>query len=317
MKLDRLLEITILLMNREILTAPKLAERFGVSPRTIYRDVDTLSSAGVPVYMVRGAGGGITLMEGFTLPKTIVSKDERESILFSLETLRSTRYPNVDKVLEKLTGLFQNASTQWISVDFSPWGSGPQEETQIRDLRDAILNGQVLKIAYISMDNHRTIRDIEPIQLMYKSRSWYLRAWCRSRNAERVFRLSRIKALSFTGESFDREHPRLEPTAQMDERRKPVVHLVMKCWEELAYRLYDDYDETFVTNNGDGTYTLEIDFPEDEWVYGFILSFGAYAEVLSPPALRDTIRKRVAAMGEIYQGKECIISVAGTENGSI
>lgn len=304
MKLDRLLEITILLINRGSATAPELAERFGVSTRTIYRDIDVLSSAGVPVYTSRGAGGGISLLGEFTLPKAIVSKEERESILFSLQTLRATRYPEIESVLEKLSGLFQTAATDWISIDFSPWESGPAAQGRIRELRDAILHGKVLRMEYWSADNRRSLRDVEPIQLSYKAHSWYLKAWCRRRHALRTFRLSRIRSLTATGETFDPNVKRPPAPPEYAAPPKQLVHVVLRCRQPMAYRLFDDYDDDVVTDNGDGTYTLEIDFPEDEWVYGYILGFGDYAEVLSPPALRELIRDRIRRMQKIYESRE-------------
>ena len=162
MKLDRLLEITILLMNRESVTAGELAERFGVSVRTVYRDVETLSLAGIPVAMSRGRGGGISLMKDFTLSRSIVTGEERDSILLSLQAFQATRYPDGDRALEKLSGLFRRDPSQWVRIDFSPWESGPGSEEKLRLIRQAILEYRVVRMDYVNSGNRRSSREIEP-----------------------------------------------------------------------------------------------------------------------------------------------------------
>ena len=118
MKLNRLFEITSILLNRRTVTAAELAERFGVSVRTIYRDIDARSASGVPVYTSQGAGGGISLMEEYSLNRAMLSDEERRGILMALQLLRATRCPDLGGVLEKLGGLFRGGA-DWISVDFS------------------------------------------------------------------------------------------------------------------------------------------------------------------------------------------------------
>jgi len=102
MRFNRLLEIRTILLNKRTVTASELAERFSVSTRTIYRDIDVLSASGVPVYATQGTNGGISILEDYTVNRTALSNSERDSILFALQTLKSTKYPEIDLVLEKL-----------------------------------------------------------------------------------------------------------------------------------------------------------------------------------------------------------------------
>lgn len=120
MKLNRLLEITTILLNKKATTAKELAERFSVSTRTIYRDIDVLSASGVPVYATQGINGGISILEDYTINRTALSNSEKDNILFALQTLQSTKYPEIDAVLEKLGSIFKYTATDWISIDFSP-----------------------------------------------------------------------------------------------------------------------------------------------------------------------------------------------------
>ncbi len=301
MKLDRLLEITILLMNRENVTAGELAERFGVSVRTVYRDVETLSLAGIPVAMSRGRGGGISLMKDFTLSRSIVTGEERDSILLSLQAFQATRYPDGDRALEKLSGLFRRDPSQWVRIDFSPWESGPGSEEKLRLIRQAILEYRVVRMDYVNSGNRRSSREIEPLLLFYKAHSWYLSAWCRERRGFRTFRFSRIRRLSLTGERFQ---PRPEPQSVpgwTGEFHGESLRLVAQFRQQAASRLYDDFDERLLTENADGTITLRVDFWEDEWVYGYLLSFGENVRVLEPPRLRALLRERIRAMQKNYE----------------
>jgi len=111
LKINRLLEIVTILLNRETVTAKELADRFGVSSRTIYRDIDALSSAGVPVYTNKGNSGGISLLEDYTLNKAMLSKSESESLLLALKTMGATSYPEADAIIDKLGAIFKNNQT--------------------------------------------------------------------------------------------------------------------------------------------------------------------------------------------------------------
>jgi predicted DNA-binding transcriptional regulator YafY len=303
MKLNRLLEIMTILLNKKTTTATELSSRFGVSVRTIYRDVEVLSTSGVPVFTTQGNGGGISIMEDYTVNRTAVSDKDKENIILALKTLQSIKYPEIDAVLEKLGSLFKNNNTDWISVDLSPWGSNPNADNKFIDIRTAVMQQKVIEIEYINTQNVKTRRKIEPLRLIFKYRAWYLWGYCRERKDYRTFRISRIKKVYVTDEAFDRTiiHTQLKENNTEESGNKPIIHCVLQFTEQTLYRLYDDYDIDYFHDNGDGTYNLEVDFPEDEWVYGYILSFGTYVKVISPPHLRDIIRERSKKIFEYYQ----------------
>lgn len=303
MKLSRIIEIITVLLNKKTVTAAELAERFGVSVRTIYRDIDMLSSSGVPVYTSQGVNGGISIMEDYTISRTMLSDHDKDSILFALQSLQSTKYPELDIVLEKLGGLFRNNASEWISVDFSPWGSNPNAYNKFVDIKAAILQCRVIEIDYINAQNKRSTRRIEPLRLNFKYQAWYLWGWCREREDYRSFRISRIKQVTITDEKFERLCERIpKQTASGDNSGgwNNMVHCVLQFTENALYRLYDDYDDDMIHKNGDGTYMVELDFPEDDWVYGYILSFGTYVKVLAPEHLRQIIKEKSAMIAEFY-----------------
>lgn len=303
MKLNRLLEITTILLNKKIVTASELAERFGVSVRTIYRDIEVLSSSGIPVYTMQGSNGGISIMDDYVISKTTLSDTEKGSIIFGLKTLESTKYPEINAILEKLGGLFKSNASDWISIDFSPWGSDPNAYNKFADIKNAIMQSAIVEVDYINTKNIRTHRRIEPLRLMYKYQAWYLWAYCLKRQDFRTFRISRIKNVSVTQEHFVRRilESKLINRDPEYAANNHMVHLILQFSGQALYRLYDEYDDDSIRDNGDGTYTLEIDFPEDDWVYGYILSFGTYVKVISPPHIQKIIKEKSKNIAEFYK----------------
>lgn len=302
MKLNRLLEITTILLNKKTVTASELAKRFSVSTRTIYRDIDALSVSGVPVYASQGANGGISILEEYTVNRTTLSNSEKESILFALQTLQSTKYPEIDIVLEKLGSIFRNTDTDWISIDFSPWGANPNANNKFTDIKTAIMQCRVIEIDYINSYNQKSCRVIEPIRLIFKSQAWYLWGFCREKQDYRIFRISRIKRVEIGDETFDRYKVHdVNEHFEETENEELNTHVVLQFAEVVLYRLYDDFDDKLLQDNGDGTYTLEVDFPEDEWLYGYILSFGCFVEVVEPEHIRKIIKDRSEKIIEFYK----------------
>lgn len=299
-----MIEIITILLNKKTVTANALAERFGVSVRTIYRDIDLLSSSGVPIYTSKGSNGGISLMEEYTINRAILSDNDKNSILFALNSLQSTKYPEIDTVLEKLGGIFKSNISDWISVDFSPWGSNPNAYNKFVDIKTAILKYQVIEISYINSQNKRSTRKVEPLRLDFKYQAWYLWGWCHERKDFRTFRLSRIKHVLILEEKFNRDECLLQSRILTERSQSSVlntIHCILQFTEGALYRLYDDYDDTEIKDNGDGTYTLEIDLPEDDWVYGYILSFGNYVKVIAPEHLRRIIKEKSVKIAESYE----------------
>jgi len=304
LKINRLLGITIILLNRETVTAKELAERFGVSMRTIYRDIDVLSSAGVPVFTNKGNGGGISLLEHYSLNKTLISENEIESILLALKTLKAVKYPEIDAILEKIGALFKHSEADWVHIDFSPWASTPNENNKFIEIKKAILDRKRITFEYISSAGEKSSRKTEPMKLVFKGQAWYLWGYCCTKNDFRTFRISRIKNVKVTNEVFKHRDYIDKNRGNETESIRPPVCLKLKFYPQALYRLYDDFDHEMIVRNSDGTFTVEVQFPEDEWVYGYLLSFGSYVEVLEPQHIRDIIADRAKKLLKFYEKSE-------------
>lgn len=185
----RLFRILYCLLEKERVTAPELAQKMEVSVRTIYRDIDRLSGAGVPIYCNPGKGGGIFLMNSFVLDKSLLSEAEREDVLLSLQGLEALK--GESQALEKLKSLFQASTENWIRVDFTDWRNQKYQADLFDIVKQAIFQKCLISFLYRGQEKEET-RIVEPLQLVFKSQAWYLYGFCRSKQDFRLFKLSRV-----------------------------------------------------------------------------------------------------------------------------
>lgn len=296
MQVGRLFEIVYILMQKGSVTARQLADRLSVSERTIYRDLDTLSGAGIPVYTTQGKGGGISLLDGFVLDKSILTKEEQQEILAALQSLKAVRDTDAGGALNKLGAIFRQNTDSWVEIDFSNWGPASRERFLL--LKKAVLQKNVIAFDYFNSRGEKSGREAEPLQLWFKDRAWFIKAYCRTRRAFRIFKISRMKNIALTDDSFDRHLADISyDTAEVSLR---LITLTLHLNADMAYRVYDEFEENEIELNGDGSFTIRVSYPEGDWIYGYILSFGSSAEVLEPEGLRSEIRQRIAQMMKKY-----------------
>lgn len=320
--INRLLSIIYILMNKGTVTAKELAERFEVSVRTIYRDIDALGMAGIPVYTAKGRGGGISLTEQFVLNKLLVSKDEQQQILAALASLTETGAQEDDEILAKLENFFMETPESWVSIDFSDW-SGRRTEL-FAQIKSAILHRHVIVFDYYGQDGQMRRRCAEPVQLLFKEYTWYVRAYCRTKQAMRMFKVLRMKRVTVLDEIFGLRDPiaagppetaesapgcALTGTADCEPaqtghtdfpKSMPAPEITIWIDRKEAYRIYDRFDEEEITVLPDGDFEIHYHCVLDDWVYGMILSFGPSAKVLAPESVRSEIQRRIRKMGELY-----------------
>lgn len=290
MQIDRLFETIYILLHKKTTTAKELAERFEVSERTIYRDIETLSSAGIPIYASQGKGGGISLLDDYVLDKSILSEREQNEILYALQSLSVTKVPQMDQVLAKLSSLFNKNNTSWIEVDFSPWGSDESSIGQFTILKDAILSRRIIEFDYFNSSGEKSTRRVEPMKLIFKVNAWYLQAFCLTKNTNRTFKISRISDLWITPQTFvERNSDELSESGQMP-KHQDWIDLCLKISAEGAYRVYDEFDETSIAKNQDGSFTVTASLPDGKWLIRYLLSFSADIEVVSPQTIRDRVK---------------------------
>lgn len=303
MQISRLFEIVYLLMDKKNMTAKELAAHFEVSTRTILRDIETLSTAGIPVYTLQGRSGGISIMDNYVLNKAVISEDDQNQILFALQGLAATQHIETEKILGRLQSFFEKTDTQWIEVDFSRWGNSGADKAKFELLKNAIIKKHAITFGYSSAYGETTNRKVYPLKLIFKSKFWYLQAFCLPKENYRTFKINRmnnIESLSETFADITFQLPELEPT---EDQSPCLLDLKLQFSPHVAYRLYDEFDEQDLTKQEDGSFLVKTRFPGDHWLYDYLLSFGPSVEVLEPKNVREELLQQVEKIKLKYRNK--------------
>jgi predicted DNA-binding transcriptional regulator YafY len=299
-QIQRLFGIIYILLDKKTVTAKELAERFEVSTRTIMRDIETLSAAGIPIYTTKGNGGGVSLMDGYVLNKATVSSEEQEQILLALQSLSKTELSESDTALAKLKSFFGKQSTDWLEVDFSSWRNPQFDKARFELLKQSIIERMVISILYAGSNGETAERKVEPVKLLFKARAWYLQAFCLLKQDYRTFKVTRILSAELTSETFnERECPVGVPELTFPD--KDMLSLKLHCSPKVAYRLYDEFIPDSISRSDDGSLLVETKVPDKEGLTEFLLSFGSDVTVLEPQSAKVELLAEIEKIKSLYQ----------------
>ncbi len=297
---SRLFKILYHLIDKGRATAPELASKFEVSTRTIYRDVDALSSAGIPICAESGRKGGIYLMDNFVLDKTTLSDEEKEEIMTALQSVAAAGNSLETTLLTKMSALFKsgnsaNCDYDWLEIDFSRWGNHPEDNSKFELLKKAVIEHREVKIVYHSSEEVSSERVIRPIKLYFKSKEWYLKAFCLEKQDFRMFKLNRISNTELQEETFE---PIVYPKTPEESQ---VYHKVVLLFpKNMGYRVYDEFDEEQIEHKENGDLVVTTSMPIDAWLISYLLSFGAQVELLEPKYLQKVLVKQARSICDKY-----------------
>ncbi|MFM1651019.1 helix-turn-helix transcriptional regulator [Brevibacillus sp. B_LB10_24] len=311
MKLDRLLAIVLLLLSKRKMQAKELAEIFEVSVRTIYRDIETISLAGIPVITTQGTNGGIAIMDGYRLEKNWLSDDELASVATALKSVSTTiQDEHVSAAFQKIARLVPKheeenfrARAEKIFIDFSPWGKDPALQGKFDLIMAAIEGSQHLSFTYVNAAGEQSRRTAEPHTLVQKQQKWYLYAFCTEKNQFRFFKLSRMRELECRPSVFQRREIALEerPWVQAWHRPENFVDLVLKIDPKVKSLAEEWFGPEKIQTDGTGGCLAEITLPLDEWLFSFLLSFGPFIEVLDPVYVREKVKEQARKVYQLYK----------------
>ena len=300
MKLDRMIGILSILLQQDKVTAPYLAEKFEVSRRTINRDIEALCMAGIPLVTEPGQKGGVSIMEGFKIDRTLLSTSDMQAILAGLRSLDSVSGTNRYALLmEKLSAGASNILTgdMHILIDLSSWNKASLSP-KIELLHDAILSGRKVAFSYFAPKGESK-RIIEPYNLIFRWAGWYLWGWCDDREDFRLFKLVRMTGLQICGTFKKREVP---PPELSSERIFPHIYQVKAIIQpEYKWRLIEEYGLESFTVRPDGTLLFSFGFTEKNNIVGWIASFGGGAELLEPAEFRRDVLAFAEGIRKKYQ----------------
>ena len=308
MQIDQLFEFVYILIDKKRVTAKEMAERFGVSIRTIYRWLEALSVSGVPVYSMKGRGGGIAISEKFAMDNTVLSEDERLAIVSSvkaLESLSGKRGAAITperKAADKLSRLV-TSDTDWLEVDFAPWSpEGAEVRNLFGILRDSILKKRQIAFDYFTSDGRSEKRVVHPWKLVFRGQSWYLLGWCTSRKAERFFKLTRMRNLVMTSKNASVSRNAVTSrSAQIPEYSAPLIKIKAKVTQEKISYLMDSFSCTEIKPQKNGFVNVTFTAPDSPWLCEILLSFGAQIKILSPAKLKNKIVEMAGKISDLYK----------------
>jgi predicted DNA-binding transcriptional regulator YafY len=236
------------------------------------------------------------------LNKTFISEDEQKQILFSLQSMTATELIETDKVLGRLRSLFNYPTKEWIEVDFSRWGHSATDNIKFEMLKNAIINELAVSFDYFSAYGEYKGREVYPLKLSFKSKAWYLQSFCLSENDYRVFKFTRISNIMVLDRSFcgkDYETPKIEPPEDPSSLKLVEVRLLVSSL--ARYRIYDEFAESDITVNKDGSFTLRM--TQGRWIFDYILSYGSAVEVLEPQHIRNEMLIHIEKIKNKYFSK--------------
>ena len=309
MKLDRLVSIIVLLLRKERVQARELAEIFEVSVRTILRDIEAINLAGIPIVTYQGANGGIGIAEGYRLDKSVLTEDDMSTIISALRGIDGTIPDSRHGILmEKLRNALPSsqlealdAKVQQLIIDLSPWGLNELLKYSVTCIRKAIENHNEIEFEYIDSTGKRTNRRVEPYTLVLKGQKWYLYAWYHTRQDFRLFKLSRMRELEVTTAVYQPKKVSMERLDWEDpwSTSESMVFLRLVFEKEMESIVTEWFGDN-VEKLEDGRLLANALLPENNWLYGFILSFGAGVEVIEPLHIRKILAEISKQIYEKY-----------------
>ncbi len=307
MKITRLLTMTIVLLNRRKVTAKELSEEFDVTERTIYRDIETLNSAGIPVLSHQGYEGGYSIPESYKVNKHLFTFDTLLSLLSTLKGVNKTlKSRDISDAIERLTALVPDDKEQQYNqkcssffVDIAPWGRGHNLKQLLEMIHGVVLQSECIEFSY-SRTSGESRRVIEPYTLAYKGYGWYLLGFCRLRREFRVFKLQRMSSVIKTGELFIRKELNPEPYFSTQYDRREPINLVLSFNKSAESIVAEQFDPRSVEVTAESL-IVRVSYPEDHWLYAMLLSFGSAMELLSPLDIREKLKQKIEKMAQQYR----------------
>ncbi|MGB4659390.1 MAG: YafY family protein [Mobilitalea sp.] len=309
MKVDRLVSIIMILQGKERIGAQELADMFEVSLRTIYRDIDSINMAGIPIRSTSGVGGGFEIMQEYKMDRKVFSTADLSAILMGLTSLSGMiRGDELVNALAKVKSFIPadrakdiELKANQLYIDLSPWMGNRNIQSYLEIIKTALQESKLLSFEYADRYGNKTTRTAEPYQLVLKSSHWYWQGYCYKRNDFRLFKLSRTSNLQIQEKTFtprDHQKPQLDFTDILATMQTKIQIRIHKSVMErvLDYCTYEDFSP-----DGDEYYVVSFPFIENEYYYNILFGFGDKCECLEPLHIRMEMKRRIHDIATIYE----------------
>lgn len=300
MRIDRMLAIIVLMLNKNRITARELADKFEVSVRTIYRDLEAVNMSGIPLISYSGNNGGFGIMENYKIDRQILTFNDMLSILSALKGLNTTlENKELDTAINKISSLVPKDKTEHLKmhleqivIDILPWGYRKTEKENFKLIHQATINNKLLQFIYQNSRGEKIQRKVEPMTLLFKGYAWYLFAYCLVRKDFRIFRFSRMKKLKILEQTFIRRDRTYQEFMEPENSNMKMVKVTLKFSPGIRNKVEEYFYEDQITLEKDGHSIVKISLPDDDWLYSMILNYGENVEVLEPASIRRGIHEK-------------------------
>ena len=298
--LNRLFQIVYLLMEKPQMTAKELADIFEVSERTIYRDIDKLTIAGIPIYTNKGKHGGVSILPDYVLDKAVLTTEEKNKIMESLSALNEVSLTVDDDSISKLRSFLGKQYQDWIEIEFSSWGNSSEDAATFERIKNAILGHFYMEIVYSGNQAGLVQRKIKPIKLCFKDQAWYLYAYCCLREDYPFFKLKRISHIDVLDSFFEPENVGKVLSKVNDKYSDSLskISVTLEINQEMAFRAYEELSNIVVKDNG--TLLCNIEVSDINWFTSYVLSYGSHIRVLEPIEIKEKVMQEIEKMKHLY-----------------
>lgn len=308
LKIDRLISIIMILLERKKVSATKLAEMFEVTPRTIYRDIETINSAGIPIITYPGINGGIGIMEEYKIDKKLFTASDIVALLMGLGSISGAMTNDeIINTLAKVKGLIPaekfkeiELKSNQIIIDLAPWIGNKNLQPNLEKIKKALNDRKLISFKYSNRDSKKSNRKVEPYRLVLKESNWYLQGYCILRQNFRIFKLSRISALEILEETFSLREFDTKSLGAWDYIERNIITIKLLADESLRDRMIEHCGEENIKYFGNNKFIIDFPFVEDELGYSLLLSFGDKCKCLEPLHVREELIKRIKNIIDVY-----------------
>ena len=301
MKIDRLLGIITVLMNKDKTKAKDLAEKFEVSIRTIHRDIEDICKAGIPIVTYQGGAGGISIAQGYSFDKSILTIDELDNIMIGLKSVESiSPNPNVKLLLEKLAPKQEDimSVSNNIFIDLSSFYRTSLSQ-KINILKEAMANKKEVAFHYYS-NKGKGERQIEPYFITFKWSAWYVFGYCKLRKDFRLFKLNRMDDLNITDTTFTiRDIP--DERTHLDDYFISGQVVTMLIDRSLEYHIVDTYGVDSYEITTDNRIKFDLPYTNDDYAIQFVLALGDKVQVLAPRRIIEELKEHAENILNMYK----------------
>ncbi len=308
MKIDRLIAIIMVLMERDMIGALELSQMFEVSLRTIYRDIEAIGKAGIPIVSSTGPGGGVGIVDSYKMEKRLFSNSDITTLLMGLGHIQSSLpSDNLVNTLAKVRSAISEEEykklelkANQIKIDISPWhGSGVLPQT-LETVRNALENQQVIRFQYGTRTNIESCRDVEPCRLLLKDMNWYLQGFCRTRKDFRTFKMLRMREVLLLDETFTPHQLPIEQLDRFSFENEVKETLILRIDDDLLEEMTVYFGEENIEPDKEGYYIVTARLPIEESTARMIIGYCHHCVCLEPDGMRSLIKELLAKTSLLY-----------------